>query len=88
MVVLFSSIYAEKLGLKKIELDLKEPIKLAKLLEYLENEFPQLAGCSGGSIAERYAAQYLCLGSGRILQLNSIITNDDTMEIIPPIMGG
>lgn len=88
MVVLISSIYSEGLGNDKYRMELTEPVKLIKVLENLESVFPGLKGHSKGGVAERYISHYLCIGSGRILRLEDTITNRDTIEIIPPIMGG
>jgi molybdopterin converting factor small subunit len=88
MIVLINSIYSEETGSNKYEMELKEPIKLARVLEQLESVFPGLRGHSKGGVEERYASHYLCIGSGRILRLADTIADQDTIEIIPPIMGG
>jgi molybdopterin converting factor small subunit len=88
MVVLFSSMYSERLGRDRYEMELEEPVELKKLLEHLEEVFPELKNQSGGGVADRYASHYLCIGHGRILRLGDIITDRDTIEIVPPIMGG
>ena len=63
-------------------MELKEPIKLARVLEQLESVFPGLRGHSKGGVEERYASLPLHSG-GRILRLEDKITNQDTIEIIP-----
>lgn len=88
MVVLFSRIYSERLGCDRYEMELKEPVKLIKLLEHLEEVFPDLKNQSKGEVADRYASHYLCIGNGRILRPGDTITNRDTIEIVPPIIGG
>lgn len=88
MVVLFSSIYSERLGRDRYEMELKEPVELIKLLEHLEDVFPDLKSQSKGDVADRYASHYLCIGDGKILRLGDTITDRDTIEIVPPIMGG
>ena len=88
MVVLLSGIYSEKLGCDKYQIKLTEPVKLIKVLEQLESVFPGLGDHSEGKVEERYASHYLCIGGGRILRLEDTITDRDTIEIIPPIMGG
>ncbi|MDD2574299.1 MAG: MoaD/ThiS family protein [Firmicutes bacterium] len=88
MVVLISSIYSEKLGCDKYRMELTKPVKLIEVLEHLESALPALADRKKGRVADRYAAHYLCIGGGRILRLGDTITNRDTIEIIPPIMGG
>lgn len=88
MVVLFGSIYSERLGRDRYEMELKEPVELIKLLQHLEEVFPGLKNQSRGGVADRYVSHYLCIGGGKILRLGDTITDRDTIEIVPPIMGG
>lgn len=88
MVVLFSSIYSNKLGCDRYRMELRKPVNLIEILEQLEGLFPGLAEHKKGGVAARYASHYLCIGGGRILRLEDKITNQDTIEIIPPLMGG
>jgi molybdopterin converting factor small subunit len=80
--------YSGRVGCEKYGTCIEKPARLIEILEGLERVFPLLKNGSKGKIADRYGAHYLCISSGRVLRLSDTIKDEDTVEIIPPIMGG
>jgi molybdopterin converting factor small subunit len=89
MKVKFSSPYFVQSGVRESIIDLEAPISAKEFLGLLRQRYPHMAAYIADDCPERdYGFNFLCIGNGRILRLEDIITDGDTVEIVPPIMGG
>jgi molybdopterin converting factor small subunit len=89
MIVKFSAPFFEQLGVKKDTIKLEEEVSLHHLLALLADMYPYLADIvKADKIGEGYRFNLMCVKNGRIMNLTDTVNDDDTVEIIPPIMGG
>jgi molybdopterin converting factor small subunit len=89
MIIKFSSPFFMQNGSRNDIIDLEAPVSLRRFLGILRDMYPQMeAYIAADSPETDYGFNFLCIGNGRILRLDDMIANGDTVEIVPPIMGG
>lgn len=88
-VVKFSIPFKDRFGTDRYQIPLDEPVTLQQLLEQLAKGYPEVKDkLFQGQLDATYRFSFICIREGRIMALEDLVSNQDVVEIIPPIMGG
>ncbi len=89
MIIRFLAPFAEELGAGECSIELQRPKTLEELLGLLADRHAGFRKyISRGDRDNNYRHSFVCIRGGRMLKLQDTVENDDTIEIIAPIMGG
>jgi len=88
MKVTFHEPFTEKLNCREWELEIKTRIPVKRLLEIMAEQHPYF-----NTIRDEFIERYpyggmLLLNKRNIARIDDYIDNTDSVEVIPPIMGG
>ena len=88
MKIIFAEQFAENIGCTQSELAIQKPITVRELLELMAGQYTYFQQHRSEFVESYPSFGVLLINHRNIARLDDIISNGDTIEVIPPLMGG